>query len=74
MVIQTRFTSYISDKRWLYAATSGTASTRQTVTLRLKVLELNYVEAIRSALAFEMARDERVMVLGRDVGRLGVSS
>jgi pyruvate dehydrogenase E1 component beta subunit len=35
------------------------------------VPELNYVEAIRSALAFEMARDERVMVLGLDVGRLG---
>ncbi|MDQ6921567.1 MAG: alpha-ketoacid dehydrogenase subunit beta [Candidatus Dormibacteraeota bacterium] len=33
--------------------------------------ELNYVEAIRSALAFEMDRDERVMVLGLDVGRLG---
>jgi pyruvate dehydrogenase E1 component beta subunit len=35
------------------------------------VPELNYVEAIRSALAFEMDRDERVMVLGLDVGRLG---
>jgi pyruvate dehydrogenase E1 component beta subunit len=35
------------------------------------VTELNYVEAIRSALAFEMDRDERVMVLGLDVGRLG---
>jgi pyruvate/2-oxoglutarate/acetoin dehydrogenase E1 component len=35
------------------------------------VLELNYVEAIRSALAFEMDRDERVTVLGLDVGRLG---
>jgi len=35
------------------------------------VPELNYVEAIRSALAFEMERDERVMVLGLDVGRLG---
>ncbi len=33
--------------------------------------ELNIVEAIRDALAFEMARDERVMVLGLDVGTLG---
>ena len=33
--------------------------------------ELNVVEAIRDALAFEMERDERVMVLGLDVGRLG---
>jgi pyruvate dehydrogenase E1 component beta subunit len=31
----------------------------------------NYVEAIRSALSEEMERDERVMVLGLDVGRLG---
>jgi pyruvate dehydrogenase E1 component subunit beta len=35
------------------------------------VAELNYVEAIRSALAFEMEKDERVLVLGLDVGRLG---
>ncbi len=33
--------------------------------------ELNIVEAIRDALAFEMERDERVIVLGLDVGRLG---
>src|SRR5262252_212565 len=33
--------------------------------------ELNVVEAIRDALAFEMERDERVIVLGLDVGRLG---
>ena len=33
--------------------------------------QLNIVEAIRDALAFEMARDERVMVLGLDVGTLG---
>ena len=33
--------------------------------------ELNIVEAIRSTLAYEMERDERVMVLGLDVGRLG---
>ena len=33
--------------------------------------ELNMVEAIRDALAFEMERDERVIVLGLDVGRLG---
>lgn len=31
----------------------------------------NYVEAIRTALSEEMERDERVMVLGLDVGRLG---
>jgi pyruvate dehydrogenase E1 component beta subunit len=35
------------------------------------VPELNVVEAIRDALAFEMERDERVIVLGLDVGRLG---
>jgi pyruvate dehydrogenase E1 component beta subunit len=35
------------------------------------VAELNVVEAIRDALAFEMERDERVIVLGLDVGRLG---
>jgi pyruvate dehydrogenase E1 component beta subunit len=35
------------------------------------VPQLNYVEAIRSALAFEMEKDERVLVLGLDVGRLG---
>ncbi len=31
----------------------------------------NIVEAIRDGLAFEMDRDERVMVLGLDVGKLG---
>jgi len=35
------------------------------------VAELSIVEAIRDALAFEMERDERVVVLGLDVGRLG---
>lgn len=33
--------------------------------------ELNIVEAIRDALALEMERDERVIVLGLDVGTLG---
>ncbi|MDQ6691792.1 MAG: alpha-ketoacid dehydrogenase subunit beta [Candidatus Dormibacteraeota bacterium] len=33
--------------------------------------ELTIIEAIRSALLTEMERDERVMVLGLDVGRLG---
>jgi len=33
--------------------------------------ELNVVEAVRDALAYEMERDERVIVLGLDVGRLG---
>ena len=33
--------------------------------------ERNVVEAIRDALAFEMERDERVIVLGLDVGKLG---
>jgi pyruvate dehydrogenase E1 component beta subunit len=37
----------------------------------VSVGELNVVEAIRDALAFEMERDERVIVLGLDVGRLG---
>jgi pyruvate dehydrogenase E1 component beta subunit len=35
------------------------------------VAERNVVEAIRDALAYEMARDERVILLGLDVGRLG---
>jgi pyruvate dehydrogenase E1 component beta subunit len=35
------------------------------------VPELNIVEAIRDGLAFEMQRDERVIVLGLDVGKLG---
>ncbi len=33
--------------------------------------ELTVIEAVREALAHEMARDERVLVLGEDVGRLG---
>ena len=33
--------------------------------------ELNLVETVRQTLAQEMRRDERVMVLGQDVGRLG---
>src|SRR4029077_11410403 len=33
--------------------------------------EMSILEAIRSALFEEMGRDERVMVLGMDVGRLG---
>jgi 2-oxoisovalerate dehydrogenase E1 component beta subunit len=33
--------------------------------------EMNILEAIRSAMDDEMARDERVMVLGEDVGRKG---
>jgi pyruvate dehydrogenase E1 component beta subunit len=35
------------------------------------VTERNLVEAVREALALELARDERVMVLGMDVGALG---
>jgi 2-oxoisovalerate dehydrogenase E1 component beta subunit len=33
--------------------------------------ELSVIEAVREALAQEMARDERVLVLGEDVGKLG---
>ncbi len=33
--------------------------------------ERNIVEAIRDGLAFEMERDERVIVLGLDIGKLG---
>ena len=33
--------------------------------------EMTMVEAIRSALRFEMERDERVVVMGEDVGHLG---
>jgi pyruvate dehydrogenase E1 component beta subunit len=35
------------------------------------VPELNIIEAVRDGLLFEMERDERVMLLGLDVGRLG---
>jgi pyruvate dehydrogenase E1 component beta subunit len=35
------------------------------------VAELNMVEALRSALLSEMERDERVILLGMDIGRLG---
>jgi len=35
------------------------------------VRELTVIEAVREALAEEMARDERVVVLGEDVGKLG---
>jgi len=35
------------------------------------VAQRNIVEAIRDGLAFEMERDERVIVLGLDVGKLG---
>jgi pyruvate dehydrogenase E1 component beta subunit len=34
-------------------------------------VQLNVIEAIRDALTLEMKRDERVLVLGMDVGRLG---
>jgi 2-oxoisovalerate dehydrogenase E1 component len=37
----------------------------------LETEEMNMVSALRSALAEEMERDERVMVLGEDVGRKG---
>jgi 2-oxoisovalerate dehydrogenase E1 component len=33
--------------------------------------KLSYVEAIREAMDQEMARDERVMLMGEDVGRIG---
>src|ERR1700676_3621066 len=33
--------------------------------------DLSVVEAVREALAQEMARDDRVLVLGEDVGKLG---
>ena len=33
--------------------------------------QMNMVEAIRDALKLEMQRDERVIVLGEDVGHLG---
>lgn len=33
--------------------------------------DMTIVEAVRDALTFEMARDDRVMVLGEDVGGSG---
>src|ERR1700730_11099569 len=75
MVIQSCFASFCSlfvvEKcchLWLPGEPIGE---HHAVTLLAAVPELNYVEAIRSALAFEMDRDERVMVVGLDVGRLG---
>jgi len=41
------------------------------MTFNFQMAEMNMVEALRSALMSEMERDERVMVLGMDVGRLG---
>jgi 2-oxoisovalerate dehydrogenase E1 component beta subunit len=38
---------------------------------RTAVRELTVIEAVREALGEEMARDERVIVLGEDVGKLG---
>jgi pyruvate dehydrogenase E1 component beta subunit len=39
--------------------------------VELTVTELNILDAIRTTLAYEMARDERVLVMGEDVGALG---
>jgi pyruvate dehydrogenase E1 component subunit beta len=36
-----------------------------------RMSEMNMVEAIRSTLAAEMERDERIMLLGQDIGRNG---
>ena len=33
--------------------------------------EMTMVEAIHDALALEMARDERMLIMGEDVGHLG---
>ena len=33
--------------------------------------EMNMIEAIRGALRLEMERDERVLLMGEDVGQLG---
>ncbi len=46
------------------ATVTGTTATMTTATMTM-------VEAIRDALALEMTRDERVVVLGEDVGVLG---
>src|SRR5207253_11159451 len=75
MVIQSCFAScgslFVADKCCHLGRPGGPIGEHHAVTLLAAVSELNYVEAIRSALAFEMDRDERVMVLGLDVGRLG---
>lgn len=42
-----------------------------TMPSRARVRELTVIEAVREALAQEMARDDRVIVLGEDVGKLG---
>ena len=75
MVIQSCFAScgslFVADKCCHLGRPGEPIGEHHAVTLLAAVPELNYVEAIRSALAFEMDRDERVMVLGLDVGRLG---
>src|SRR5215471_18194477 len=43
----------------------------KTSTWRVPLPELRYYEAVQRALAEEMARDERVFILGEDVGLVG---
>jgi pyruvate dehydrogenase E1 component beta subunit len=48
------------------------ASTRATGQLKVRpAMQLNLVQAINDALRLEMRRDDRVVVLGEDVGRVG---
>src|SRR5690349_15675457 len=49
------------------AAPSGRSRARRGILMP----DMTIVEAVRDALTFEMARDDRVMVLGEDVGGSG---
>ena len=59
---------YADPIRWRHGDAAGAARRRWRQPL---MAELNILEAIRSAMDEEMERDERVMVLGEDVGKKG---
>ncbi len=55
-----------ADRRWWHRA-SARSDRRRALTMA----ELNILEAIRTAMDEEMERDDKVMVLGEDVGKKG---
>src|SRR4029077_9756950 len=52
------------------AITKGSSPRRLRLTIFF-VAEMRMIEAVRAAITEEMERDERVLVLGEDVGRKG---
>ncbi len=50
---------------------AGEQASRRRVTFRRLGMILTYVEALRDALVTEMTRDERVFLLGEDIGTYG---